>query len=87
MNGTLSYNGIPLVKKMVNGITGLLDGEYYVITGVASATETLSLSYQPGANTRGTVSYDVYVQNQETGASTCAGVNTSVAPICSIGGR
>ena len=69
MNGTLSYNGIPLVKKMVNGITGLLDGEYYVITGVASATETLSLSYQPGANTRGTVSYDVYVQNQETGAS------------------
>ena len=68
MNGTLSYNGIPLTKTTVSGITGL-SGEYYVITGVASARETLSLSYQPGANARGTGSYDVYVQNQETGAS------------------
>jgi hypothetical protein len=66
--GALSVGGQILVPEAVSGVSGIPDGNYYVIGGVDSAA-SLHFSYQPAANASGTVGYTAYVRGQETGAA------------------
>ena len=66
--GTLSMGGATLTKTLVNGVAGVPDGEYYVISGVDMGSN-VTLSYTPAENASGTVSYQVVAQSQEDGAA------------------
>ena len=74
--GVLSFNGNPVSPTTVSGVSGIADGTYFVLAGVANDT-TLNLSYQPVANASGTVGYTAYVLNQETGAANVVTSSTS----------
>ncbi|MFA7552632.1 MAG: DUF5801 repeats-in-toxin domain-containing protein [Spongiibacteraceae bacterium] len=66
--GVLSQDGANLILESVSGLSGLTDGQYYVLDGVAPDTE-LKLTYTPaGAYDRGSVQLKGWVQNQETGS-------------------
>ena len=66
--GVLRFNGNPVSATAVSGVSGVPDGNYFVLTGVSNGA-TLNLTYQPVANASGSIGYTAYVQNQETGAS------------------
>jgi len=66
--GVLSFNGTPLSAQVINGVAGVPDGSYFVLTGVTGAAN-LAIAYQAVANASGTVAYTAYVQGQEFGAS------------------
>ncbi len=66
--GVLRFNGNPVSVTAVSGVSGVPDGNYFVLTGVSNGA-TLNLTYQPVANASGSIGYTAYVQNQETGAS------------------
>lgn len=63
-NGTLSYNGSVITTTAISGISGIADGDYYVITGV-SYNDTFDFSFLPAENRDGTITIDTYVNNQE----------------------
>ena len=74
--GTLSFGGSPVALSAVSGVSGVPDGNYFVLNGVGS-NATLALTYLPASNASGAVAYTAYVQGQETGASNVT--TTSVA--------
>ena len=69
--GTLSMGGIALVATAVSGVSGVPDGNYYVID-VSTSGGTVDLSYtMPSGSTAvaGTVAFTAYAQVQEANAA------------------
>ncbi|QDF28723.1 Calx-beta domain-containing protein [Halarcobacter anaerophilus] len=64
-SGTLSYNGSIITATAVSGVTGLTNGDYYVIENV-EYNDTLDLTYTPASNRDGNITVDVYVNNKES---------------------
>ena len=63
--GTLfDGNGNALSLTNVSGVSGIADGQYYVING-ANYNDTLDFSFLPASNRDGSVDVDVYVKNIE----------------------
>ena len=62
--GTLFYGGSVLVLESVSGVTGIADGDYYVVSSV-SYNDTLEFTYNPPADRNGSVTVDTYVKNIE----------------------
>nr|WP_320135597.1 Ig-like domain-containing protein [uncultured Amphritea sp.] len=79
--GTLSDGVGTISTTSVTGISGVPDGDYYVITGVDAGTP-FDLVYTPAANGEhysGSVSLAVTAQGQEVGASNTSTTTTVVA--------
>ena len=72
--GTLSYGGSVITTQAVSGVSGIADGDYYVITGVAY-NDTLTFTYDSAEDRDGTVDIDVFVKNIE--GETWSPYNTS----------
>src|SRR5690606_987147 len=65
--GVLKYGDDPLSLSDVSGVSGLPDGQYYVIEGL-EPNDTLTLTYIPDdPYDSGSVVLKGWVQNQETG--------------------
>lgn len=64
-SGTLSYKGSIITATAVSGVTGLTNGDYYVIEDV-EYNDTLDLTYTPASNRDGNITVDVYVNNKES---------------------
>lgn len=65
--GTLSVGGNALVLQAVSGVTGVPDGDYYVV-GSTEVGDAVSLVYQPPVNGSGTVKINTLLQTQEVDA-------------------
>jgi len=72
--GTLSYSGSVITTQAVSGVSGIADGNYYVITGVAY-NDNLVFTYDSASDRDGTVDVDVFVKNIES--ETWSPYNTS----------
>ncbi len=66
-NGSLWYNGTQLTLTHVSGVSGIADGDYYVIENVQYG-DTLDFVYKPAENRDGHVDMDLYVKNKESEA-------------------
>jgi len=65
-SGTLyDGSGNALALTSVSGVSGITDGQYYVISGV-NYNDTLDFSFLPASNRDGSVDIDVYVKNIES---------------------
>jgi len=58
----------PLTITAVSGVTGIPDGNYYLVTPVALGS-TVNLIYRPDSTASGSVSVSSYVRTAETGAA------------------
>ena len=63
-NGTLSLDGNAITTTSVSGVSGIPDGDYYVIENT-SYNDTLNFSFLPASNRSGSVTVDTYVKNIE----------------------
>ncbi len=63
-HGVLSLGGNVITTTSVSGVSGITDGDYYVIDNV-SPNDTLNFSFTPASNRSGTVTVDTYVKNIE----------------------
>ncbi len=63
-NGTLKLDGNIILATSVSGVSGIPDGDYYVISGV-SYNDTLNFTFTPAINRNGSVTVDTYVKNIE----------------------
>ncbi len=83
-SGTLLHGGTPLAVQSVTGVPGIPDGNYYVVSGVAP-TDTVALTYRPGAHASGSVNLTARVAGQESGAANVVGSSASatleIAPV------
>jgi len=75
--GTLRDDGgQPLATETVSGISGVPDGDYYVLD--ATAGGTLSLTYEPGSATRaGNIGLTAYARGQEDNAANVETTSTT----------
>ncbi len=62
--GTLTVDGVVYTMQTVSGVSGIADGQYYVISGV-SMGDTLQLLYTPPAMTAGDITVQGWVRNVE----------------------
>lgn len=63
--GVLIYEGTIINTQAVSGVSGISDGNYYVITGV-SPDDILNFTYEPAEDRNGSVDIDVFVKNIES---------------------
>jgi len=63
-HGVLKLDGNVITTTSVSGVSGITDGDYYVIENV-SPDQTLNFSFIPASNRNGTVTVDTYVKNIE----------------------
>ncbi|MFC4298941.1 Ig-like domain-containing protein [Castellaniella hirudinis] len=67
--GALTIGGVTYTLETVSGVSGVPNGQYYVVHGVAMGS-TLQAVYTPGVKmTGGTVTVDAWVRNEETGST------------------
>lgn len=64
-SGTLKYEGSTITTQAVSGVSGISDGNYYVITGV-NPNDVLNFTYEPAEDRNGSVDVDVFVKNIES---------------------
>lgn len=64
-DGVISYSGEEITKTSVSGVGGLSDGEYYVL----EYKKDEKIKFTPKENEDGEVTFDLYIQNQQKGAS------------------
>ncbi|MCP4127163.1 MAG: hypothetical protein GY753_08890, partial [Gammaproteobacteria bacterium] len=58
------FTGTTLSTEAVTGISGITDGDYYVIDGVGVG-DTLTFTYEPLGDAHGTITLDAYLNNIE----------------------
>ena len=70
--GTLSLvsggSTVPLSLQTITGNPKIADGTYYVLDGITSLDNTLTLQYSPAGNASGSVEVRAYLVTQENGA-------------------
>jgi len=69
--GVLSYDGVVINTQTITGVSGLSDGDYYVIDldmdgNSINEDDILEFSYAPPEDRDGSVAVDVFVINQES---------------------
>ncbi len=82
--GTLYYEGSPISTQAVSGVSGVPDGDYYVIENV-EVTDELAFTYEPEGNASGPVDVTAYIRTQEVDAPNTvtneAATSISVNPV------
>ncbi|NLB83735.1 MAG: hypothetical protein GX791_05765, partial [Synergistaceae bacterium] len=76
-SGKLYYGGSEVFLQEVSGVSGISDGNYYVLAGVSSGN-SFSLTYEPAPNASGAVSLTAELVSQETGASNALSAEETV---------
>ncbi|ACF45829.1 outer membrane adhesin like protein [Prosthecochloris aestuarii DSM 271] len=76
--GTLYYEGSPISTQTISGVSGVPDGDYYVIENV-EVTDELAFTYEPEGNASGPVDVAAYIRTQEVDAPNTVTNETSTS--------